>query len=475
MCLIDGHPGKEMYLSNTSQNLGSRVTREYGKGGDRFLFYHENRGIWLIVISLTLFFLLLCFFGAGGDQEAAKGITRFLYLFGLLIIVGAILLGQKQGGALWRKRMSHPWVYGYGMVFAVMLIKGFYNWSNSPFPGFSAFVLLVSDIIIYAAPLALVPVGGQILRSRLFRWTILFHAVLGALLMSFLILTNQVYDRTDFYKTDLGIGFNHGTPTYAVVAAILMLPSASMIQTLLTYFSFGGLAVYIISFQSRIGSVMPILAFMAAVCGCIKIGRTRIAILRILLPLAVMAVIFLFASIIRGRFSEGADHLQARWTGQEGLKKSIFEDPRYIEAGFIIEGMSVADWCFGRGFHYFWSDPEFYEDLPRDMVHVGYLNYVFKGGVPLAWLMCVLPVWALRKNLKDMRPTTVIGSSWVVLQIVLLAVYGVPHMVPAWFLSCILTGAAMENWMNGGLPFSEQCRSVRKRDFDAALVNELGA
>lgn len=93
---------------------------------------------------------------------------------------------------------------------------------------------------------------------------------------------------------------------------------------------------------------------------------------------------------MRSGFTISYDRLIERFTGkQTSVIERTLNDYRWYEAGLVMDKFSAADWFLGRGAAGTWSDFEAYEGREREMVHVGYVHLIFKGGL----FLLVLFVW----------------------------------------------------------------------------------
>jgi hypothetical protein len=418
----------------------------------------DGSSVWFLVVGLTSLYLTLVFFGGGFAHAATTGMTRVNIVSCMVLLWGAHIAGQHSGIS-WRRRLRSPWIISYALVFVGMAAQAAFAMIagkiDLDLPTLSD---LIKQILVYGAPLVLIPVGGTILQSTVFRRAIVMHAVIGAALIVKTISAHDLVTRSDYTTGEMEISMAHGSVLYAVIPALLFLPIAKPPVIALTFMTAIAYSAYALSFQSRISSVLLVLAFGLAVLVKRRLARD-LKWWRTVYLLFSMCILSLIVSILigqsLGRFQESYEAFRLRWVQGASANitgNPITEDIRYHEVSLLADQMSSWDWLAGRGLLARWDGSDMYNGEMRAMVHVGYMNYVFMGGIPLLILMCVAPVLALRRNAKVASPYVLIGSCYVIIRIIELSAYGVPHLIPSWFVECIFVGGAMEQGLDGRKP-----------------------
>jgi hypothetical protein len=293
------------------------------------------------------------------------------------------------------------------------------------------------------------------LRSKPFQMTVALHAAIGGLVGLALILGNGLSTRADYQtaddlpRGDLGLNFESGNPFYAIPMALLLLPH---LRKLLAAGVIGGAigwVVYMITFQTRITSIMVVCVPCFVIAGLLRDRRRRgrsNAILVAGLLVVGLSLVCLFAvyALKNEALSAGLEALGKRWQGDESITATIADDPRYDEAGIVMEKMSLLDWIVGRGIGATWSDARIYGGDVRTMVHLGYLHFAFVGGLGLWWLCCAAPLVSALRYWRIAHGIKYAAVAYVLIRAIELLGYGVPHFSAQWLIVCVCFGAVFD-------------------------------
>jgi hypothetical protein len=79
------------------------------------------------------------------------------------------------------------------------------------------------------------------------------------------------------------------------------------------------------------------------------------------------------------------------------------------------------------------------------MVHLGYLDFVFMGGVGLCWLCCVTPLVKAVRGWRTAYGIKFVAISYVLIHSIELVAYGVPQFDPYWLITCVCLGAVLDD------------------------------
>ena len=350
--------------------------------------------IWYIVIGLSVLYITLIVYGGDAFTNAQIGIVRVNSSSCVTLLVAAYILGKRTGPA-WRRRLSHPWISLYTLSALTMAVNAAFTiLTEVEISIYSSIVNVAQKLLVYGAPIVLIPVGGIILRSHVFRWTVIAHAVIGSALTLTVIYRHGIASRNDYFKEGLEVSFAHGTILYAVLPAVLYLPIVRRMAIILILFAIVGDAAYVLTFQSRLSSIILVSCIVSAALIRIRLARDRkwLSAMGIVVSLGLVALIA--SNSVGNRDSSlrrSYDGLESRWTNgskSDGSGDSISGDVRYTEAQIVLEQMSIRDLLIGRGLLARWDGSSLYGET-REMVHLGYLHYVFMA-VFFCLGLCVL-------------------------------------------------------------------------------------
>ena len=119
------------------------------------------------------------------------------------------------------------------------------------------------------------------------------------------------------------------------------------------------------------------------------------------------------------------------------------EDARYEETIIVAGHLTPLDWLIGRGVAGTWRDERLYNGEVRTMVHLGYLQFAFAGGIVLWYLFCFAPVSAAYRAWRSASGLNYVAVAFVLTRAIEMFGYGVPLMQPDWIITCMCIGAVL--------------------------------
>lgn len=357
-----------------------------------------NLSIILLLLGMTIVFLT-SWLGNWADlrnEATGLGVYRFYFLAFSLIFFSVLIRISRNGiNAIWRNHFYRVWLSLYFGLFFLMEINGILD-------GRGIFNL-AWDSIFYL--LVIIIFLGQ--DNYLWFWLnrlLIFFTLIGiffgmlSLINFSLPLGYSIIDRSLFGGTNLSLS---STLLFASPFLLYTYSIQSRLGRIVAFLGCILLLVFGIIAQTRSSVFQAIIPFLLA--GFIW-KRTEI---KLVFFKRVIFIGFLFITLIlivwnsSWAYNIGLNNswqeLLRRSFGsttidKEALLETTLADYRLEEAKFFIEGLTWGEWIIGRGVSARWSSPYAYSGIPRSMVHIGYLNLIFKGGVILLLLFLIFPV-----------------------------------------------------------------------------------
>ena len=282
-------------------------------------------GAWVFAAGLTGVFLIqmLLMGGIGMSDSTPLGVERFTLLAWVLTLGGACVLSVANRSILWQNPRTRWWIAAYAVVFSVMLCRGLLNWETPREGGVvRMLILFVHECLIFLAPLVLIPCGGLLLRSKPFQITVALHAAFGGLLALAVILSNGLSSRTDYLNRDFGINFSGGMPFYAMPLALLLFPRLPKFLAAGVLGGAVGWVVYVVTFQSRISSVLVVCVPCFLIAGVLR-ERRREGRGSGMFKLGLVVIGLCGIGLLAGRALQNKDLLAGRSCGQRCGEYSV--------------------------------------------------------------------------------------------------------------------------------------------------------
>lgn len=332
---------------------------------------------------------------------------RYNLIAYLLILFGAyIAFLESNGGVILKQRFYRIWLLLYFSLFTIMVVRSY-------FEGAGIFSVLWNSITYL---LVIVMFFGQ--RDnfwlRLNRILVLF-TILGILYSAFIFVNMQLPHGMTFFQRSMTIESDLPLLYSLLFAAPFLLFTFPIQSKGVQIISVLGCLMIIMSgilSLTRSLILQGILSFLLTYFICLRVKRGR-GIARLFIKISVLLVFLVFIIWASGWISRAGlvyswEALVNRATLGGSVVKQTLEDFRFDETKFVADQMSWSEWLLGRGVSGRWSgvvyyeqeDRVFYSDVvERDMVHIGYMNLVFKGGIFLLLLFIIFPLgagwWAL--------------------------------------------------------------------------------
>ena len=413
-------------------------------------------GLWVFAAGMTGVFLMQMFLapGIGHMEDTHQGVQRFVVIAWVLALGGVSVLAYTKRSVLRQNHRIWWWINAYAVVFAVMFCRGILNWEiHGGELGLDSVLGLLSyyfhESLIFFTPLVVIPFGGLLLRSKPFQITLALHAACGGLVGCAVILWNGLRQRNEYLNGDLSINFTGGLPFYAVPVSLLLLPYLPKLLRAGVLVGAVGWALFAITYQSRIISVMVVCVLCFMIVGMLREhgrkGRSNVLFVAGLMAVG-LSLLFLVSGYALKNYSlsAGLEALETRWQGDVGVTDTVIENERYDEASIVLEQMSHLDWVLGRGIGATWRDSRIYDGEVRIMVHLGYLDYTFVGGLGLCWLCCVFPLVCAVRGWRRAYGIKYVAVAYILIHAIELLAYGIPEFSPGWLVTCVCLGAVFD-------------------------------
>ena len=413
------------------------------KSGRPPIANNASPGKWIFIISLNAYFLLPFFFPADLFSPVPKTWRYYVAAY-MCILIGAVWDIRRLPQGI--KPDFKRWIGLYAGLLILMI-------SQSLIVGEPIQNILWNGVVYLS--LIVLAILGQ---SRTL-WTTLNHVFIlqtfvGSIYILQIILRSEISQREELMVLP---GINVISPGSYVIPAVLYalpfilftLPMQSRFGKLVAGLGYAGLILYVLFWQSRVGSVLLIVqlvlfSFILWRCQRLKIYRVNKIMRFAIVSGFAIAIMIGWTDFGRGlisRSNRGLSLLITRWTMSGDMLGTSGQDARIFESGLFLQQVRWHEWLVGRGVAATWQDPRIYQGAARNMLHIGYLHYILVGGILLFFLMVFPFVRGLRVFLKSKDLIKIAtGGIWIEYSIMLLF-YGFPSASLTW----VLVGLAFGN------------------------------
>jgi len=328
------------------------------------------------------------------------GLATFRYnlIAYLLILFGAcIAFLESNGGVILKQRFYRIWLFLYFSLFTIMVVKSYFTGAG--------IISVLWNSITYLLVIVMFFSQRDNFWLRLNRILVLF-TILGVLYSAYIFVNIQLPHNMTFFQRNIAIESDLGLFNSLLFAAPFLLFTFPIQSKGVQIISVLGCLFIIMNgilTLTRSTVLQGILSFLLAyfICSRVKGGRNTA---RLFIKISVLLIFLVFLVWASGWVSRigiiySWEALVNRATSGGSVVEKTLEDYRFTETKLVANQMSWDEWLLGRGVSGTWSSPMAYFGSIRNMIHIGYMNLVFKGGIFFLLLFIIFPLgagwWAL--------------------------------------------------------------------------------
>ena len=354
---------------------------------------------WLATCGLNVFFLsaLLRTFGRATFTLESLNIIAC----GCLLVSASILYKETAGMHAYRR-----WMITYAFVFVLMLVQSLQQLDPTVFT-----LELMPFLIVFIWPIGACDKIWRRL-NRIFVW----HLLIGSAVALYLVATTYMPTREAFFDSDF-FWTRHLVYAFPLIfMQFIVQRRLGRIAALAGLLSVGAWAIY---GQNR-GMVINQLGFYMIAAVWIwqvtarKHSMRRFAVIAAVVVAGLLIFNSEWASNMNG--SHQLESLEERFVADGGILETFAGDPRWFEAGLFVRQLSFLDMALGRGITGSWSDQHWMFEETRYMVHLGFLHFILKGGIPLLLLFLYFPMLTGWRALLKSRNILTMAAAGVCVQ-----------------------------------------------------------
>jgi hypothetical protein len=401
-------------------------------------------GSWLLLLGLNGYFILPFLFSTDISSPAILGTQRFYYVTYICLVLGGLLEGRRLQDGLRRYRRHMIWAWLFLAATILMMIRsmaqgesvGRILWNAVAYFSLIAFVLAGQNSNIWST-LNKVFIAHTFVGSAYILWILLSSGVSSRSGMVSLSSYTLIFKGANIIPVPLYAGpilmYSYAIqPRMGKLAAIF-----GYLASLLVYFFY----------QSRIGIgvsiiqilILAVILWRSRKIRRIKLRKTAYGLLSVVLVLLVVYNLSGRSSGLGNQLSQAQYLLYQRFMSGVGMD-TLSDASRWAEASIVSEQLTWDEWLLGRGVAATWSDPRLFMGQLRTMVHIGYFNFLFYGGILLLLLMLVPLVWGMGALLGSRDLLTLAASGYVIQYYATIVMYGYPSDSLVWMLFGLAVG-----------------------------------
>jgi len=371
----------------------------------------KSVGFWLFLAGLNGFFVLPFFFSHSALSGPGLGTWRYSALTYLCMVLGGLLELYRSRGRLLRYAAYRRWFWLFLAILAQMVIR---SWIIG-----EPILNILWNTVFYFSLLTIGFLGQDRTNWPILNRVLVAHTLIQSTYTLWVIWTTGITTRMDVWSFERANTLSAGL--YAFPVLLYSFTAQTKSGKLAAGLGYLAYAVSSLVGQNRgailfLGVHLLILTFILQRTQKLSKARFLLAVTLIgVLSFAVYNVVRSSDSSLAYRLAEAQGLTYQRFTREGGVLETLMSDFRWEEARILSEQLTWDEWLLGRGVAATWSDPRAYWGMQRSMVHLGYLHYIFHGGVFFATLVLLIPfTWGMRAMLKSGDEFTVAAGGFVV-------------------------------------------------------------
>ena len=370
--------------------------------------------------------------------------NSYRYYFGgyLIAILGGVLEFRIARRKIYNAQRFWVWTYFLIAIIIIMTVRSFLL--NEPF------INIFRGVIFLSSPIVFSFIGVNNANwPTLFKTFIMYSLIGGAYALIFLFLSgaNSRQGIQDLVGYSFIFGRNNVFPAafFAVGILTLTFPIQTKIGKLAAIFSFLGTMVIYFYYQSRLGLALLGILFFLSIFIIWKERiqkRTAFLTLFIFTSLAIFSFDYLEnfqGSQIGSSFQQAQLLTYQRFTLEGDVIQTIVADGRWEEVSRALADFTWSEYLIGRGIAATWIDPV-RGYISRTMLHVGYADFVFRGGIILFLVMLSPIIWGGQNLISSKDFLSVASGAYLLLFGIQLFVYGHYSFSLEWILIGLVIG-----------------------------------
>ena len=351
----------------------------------------------LLLTGLTIAFLAkwLGYSVDFGGNSVGTGTFRYnIVAYGLILVGAFISFINNNGGTFWKQSRYRTWIISYLFLLAIMVARSVLEGAD--------FVRVIWDTTFYLTVVVMFIGQQDSLWPHLNHWIVII-TTLAVLYSVYCIVTFNLPSGESYFERSI-----INDTAFSVLPELLI----GVPFLLFTYGNQSGWGKFIAIFgclilafigiltQGRDLTLRGILPFILASFIGLRTGQVQNAIRRVSIkPIMLMLVLGSIVALTLNDqwvshigLEQSWEALVARSTTQDTVLSTTLSDYRFTEAQIVAQWMSWDQWLFGTGVSGTWSEPNAYGGESRNMVHIGYMQFIFKGGILLLLLFLLIPI-----------------------------------------------------------------------------------
>ena len=363
-------------------------------------------------------------------EAVGLGVLRYNLIAYLLILSSAcISFMESSGGVILKQLFYRIWLFLYFGLVAIMVVRSYFEGVGT--------ISVLWNSITYLLVVVIFIGQRDIFWLRLNRVLLIF-TILGILYSAFIFVNMQLpysmryFQRSIAFESDLRLLY---PLLFAAPFLLFTFPIQSKSVRIISVI--GCLIIIITGILTLTRSLVlqGILPFLFTYFICLRVEGGRDT-ARLFIKISVLLVFLVFLIWASGWTSRVGlvyswEALVDRATLGGSVTQKTLEDYRFTETKLVANLMSWDEWLLGRGVSGTWSSSKAYFGSIRTMVHIGYMNLVFRGGIFLLLLFIIFPLGVGWCALFKSRDIWTLAAAAMIVRYSIIMFYGsylVPHL-----------------------------------------------